>query len=644
MLVNCVPEGCKNLISSKCVFYESTSLLTTGIKTNDSLEVALYKIDLYLTNLPVPETDNFYINNVQLVGNDLIFTGIGSAFSGTISLSSLSSTPAGNNTEVQFNDGGSFGSSSNVVISGDMLLHNVSIAELQVATGKTVPTLEYVNSLVQTEYAFSSIDAGAGFSTTSRAFKKVSSLYSYVDSDFFTVIDNDGAVCIEFTNTDFSLGGSIEIHEIRMVGQDSYLTKYFIALSNNTSSSVEVHTIGNYARQVGVYVQGSTLRVYIGELTDTVDISTNNGSIFVENVHATSGGQALSDVSFSISYETSAFVGTALNILQGISVEDDAFTKAIIQVYQSTAIASVDADKIGIRYDGLYVTQIMLGSSLRNKAIAVANGGSATNAFITLYNPANNYYMSSKFRLLTDDAEIILQIEPNLIFNANLNYVGQEVIFWYGTADDKPQTYPSVISKYNWSDTAPTLNIGDRFLMMNDSGSIDASWAADIYFSPEDYEIYEVQYYESVISTNGIALTKVSNSLYGQRVYVENEEAFYKLDTNGVWVLDIQSKGVSIENTSVTGTYNIDLTKDNFELTLTGNTTLAVINTPNVGESIVVTLYIQSDSTETLTIPGTWNLYGDDYLNDGSRNQLALSVSNNTVSGLTYDLSISNVK
>tara|TARA_R110000751_G_scaffold165910_2_gene271900 strand:- start:2855 stop:3295 length:441 start_codon:yes stop_codon:yes gene_type:complete len=100
--------------------------------------------------------------------------------------------------------------------------------------------------------------------------------------------------------------------------------------------------------------------------------------------------------------------------------------------------------------------------------------------------------------------------------------------------------------------------------------------------------------------------------------------------------------GVSVENTSVTGTYAVDLSKDNHELTLTGATTLGVTNTPSVGKTVVVTLYITSAVDQALTIPAGWTQYGGTYAADATRNQLALSVSNNAVSGLVFDLSISN--
>jgi len=104
----------------------------------------------------------------------------------------------------------------------------------------------------------------------------------------------------------------------------------------------------------------------------------------------------------------------------------------------------------------------------------------------------------------------------------------------------------------------------------------------------------------------------------------------------------LATKPISVEDTSVSGTYAIDLSKDNHELTLTGATTLTYSNAPTLGKTVVVTLYIKSTSTETLTIPAGWTQYGGTYTADGSRNQLALSVSNNSASGLVFDLSISN--
>lgn len=69
------------------------------------------------------------------------------------------------------------------------------------------------------------------------------------------------------------------------------------------------------------------------------------------------------------------------------------------------------------------------------------------------------------------------------------------------------------------------------------------------------------------------------------------------------------SFGVSIENNTTIGFYTIDWSAaDNWELTLTGNTSLAQSNMPAVGKEKTITLYIQGDFA--LTIPIEWNVVG----------------------------------
>jgi len=47
-IVTCPPAGCKTILSSACVFYQGPTLLTTGINTNDSVEVVIQKLNEYL--------------------------------------------------------------------------------------------------------------------------------------------------------------------------------------------------------------------------------------------------------------------------------------------------------------------------------------------------------------------------------------------------------------------------------------------------------------------------------------------------------------------------------------------------------------------------------------------------------------------
>ena len=49
--------------------------------------------------------------------------------------------------------------------------------------------------------------------------------------------------------------------------------------------------------------------------------------------------------------------------------------------------------------------------------------------------------------------------------------------------------------------------------------------------------------------------------------------------------------GTLVTNATVTGTYNLDFSKDTYELTLTGNTTLTVSNLPS-GQTKTISVYI----------------------------------------------------
>lgn len=51
MIETCPKSACPTILSSACVFYEGKSLLYLGISTNDSLEIALQKLDETIENL-----------------------------------------------------------------------------------------------------------------------------------------------------------------------------------------------------------------------------------------------------------------------------------------------------------------------------------------------------------------------------------------------------------------------------------------------------------------------------------------------------------------------------------------------------------------------------------------------------------------
>jgi len=84
-VVTCPPAGCKSINTSACIFYEGPVLMTTGINTNDSVEVAIQKIDEYLSywqgvgpgdNENIIKKDVFQIAHGFVVGNAIRHDGI----------------------------------------------------------------------------------------------------------------------------------------------------------------------------------------------------------------------------------------------------------------------------------------------------------------------------------------------------------------------------------------------------------------------------------------------------------------------------------------------------------------------------------------------------------------------------------------
>jgi hypothetical protein len=102
MNVTCSAEGCPVLLNGICVFYEGTTLLYTGITTNDNLQTALQKIDAKFADAAI----GYAFNNgliqsapgqpVQLGGSLIQDTSIGGnyklAFVGKVEASALITT------------------------------------------------------------------------------------------------------------------------------------------------------------------------------------------------------------------------------------------------------------------------------------------------------------------------------------------------------------------------------------------------------------------------------------------------------------------------------------------------------------------------------------------------------------------------
>ena len=161
-----------------------------------------------------------------------------------------------------------------------------------------------------------------------------------------------------------------------------------------------------------------------------------------------------------------------------------------------------------------------------------------------------------------------------------------------------------LVGEYNADTNTPTLantdddKIGQEWLVTN-AGTVDFG-AGDIELGVGD-----------ILSNDG--------SVY-----------FKKVDNN-------QVNTIALESTSVSGTFNLDLdTFSTYEITLTGNTTITVSNTPTVGSRKTLTFAIVSDSSETLTLPATWNVYGE-YDDSGVRNKFSVELVNTASGGLVVD-------
>jgi len=93
--------------------------------------------------------------------------------------------------------------------------------------------------------------------------------------------------------------------------------------------------------------------------------------------------------------------------------------------------------------------------------------------------------------------------------------------------------------------------------------------------------------------------------------------------------------GNALYDATLTGTYNLDLsTFTAFYGVLTGNTIITVSNTPASGDSFVRSLKIASSTTQSLTLPVTWEVIGT-YAADGTVNDIQIEFSNFPTVGLT---------
>ena len=64
---HCTTDKCPQILDSSCVFYEGTSLIFSGINTNDSVETVIQKLNLKLESIPVFNSNNYY-NKIEING------------------------------------------------------------------------------------------------------------------------------------------------------------------------------------------------------------------------------------------------------------------------------------------------------------------------------------------------------------------------------------------------------------------------------------------------------------------------------------------------------------------------------------------------------------------------------------------------
>lgn len=103
-------------------------------------------------------------------------------------------------------------------------------------------------------------------------------------------------------------------------------------------------------------------------------------------------------------------------------------------------------------------------------------------------------------------------------------------------------------------------------------------------------------------------------------------------------------KGAATYNGAMTGTVNLDLsTFTSFRGILTGNTTITVTNTPASGESFVRSLKISSTTTESLTLPVSWDIVSGTYGATTAIDDFQIEFSNYPTAGLIVTVYINAI-
>jgi hypothetical protein len=155
--------------------------------------------------------------------------------------------------------------------------------------------------------------------------------------------------------------------------------------------------------------------------------------------------------------------------------------------------------------------------------------------------------------------------------------VNNKMLLMFNTAQQPPQRYLPVLSAVDWASPIPSTNIGDRFLVLESSGTKHSSWP-DVFLSGKN-NIFEV-----VGAPGGnpaYFIVKQSLNKEGQRVYCIADETDY-IFKSGEWQIKAELNEEDIfssveEVTVVDGSYTFELHKSRrFVIPMTENTDLIV--------------------------------------------------------------------
>ena len=312
--------------------------------------------------------------------------------------------------------------------------------------------------------------------------------------------------------------------------------------------------------------------------------------------------------------------------------------QADIEVVQTADITSLtSSSKIGIRRNASnQLTELVLGSAITTKLVL---SGIATRHGLgcILKNLNVDRYYNTLLQYKRGGAPgsnigaVYAVTDEPIIISASVN---NTMLLLFNTAQQPPQRYLPVLSAVDWANPIPSTNIGDRFLVLESSGTKHSSWP-DVFASGKN-NIFEVV--GAPGGSPAYFIIKQSLNQEGQRVYCVADKIDYVFK-DSAWRKDVATTTYA----TLTGAVNVDVSAlaDDVYYLLTGNTTITWTNTPALGQSFIRSFIIKSTTAETLTLPVA-NISKGTYANDGSENQITVKFSNFATEGLKIVQFINN--